>query len=350
MKSIFTLKTAIIYGFALACFAALFVIWTMPYSETQDQLRAKYVAVLDGQKKEQLALADVASASGAEFNEQGARNLETAERLKAEAAELFSDADKAFAWAQSCRDANKLGTFDEAVDCSVIPVPETLSGSTQTGSAITETGSLLEAVGLDDAPELKIEKPSDELISEVDRSDSHLAEIARRLVWKYNANGYAQSPVGLTGSGVEHRAIQVLRAYKFDERFGLTKDYGWTLFKKVGDRYGIKPEVLVCIAKADSSLGRWLKTENNIGNVGNNDRGNVVSFGSVGAGIDHIGLTLTNKWLGYKQSIGSLSPVGGGDSPYYATSKGGEWYFNVRNCVAEIHDDVTVGPDFLFRK
>jgi len=38
------------------------------------------------------------------------------------------------------------------------------------------------------------------------------------------------------------------------------------------EKYGVKMTVALCIAKADSSLGRELKTTNNIGNVANNDR------------------------------------------------------------------------------
>ena len=36
--------------------------------------------------------------------------------------------------------------------------------------------------------------------------------------------------------------------------------------------YRVYPEALICIAYADTSLGNFLKTANNIGNVGNNDR------------------------------------------------------------------------------
>jgi hypothetical protein len=34
-------------------------------------------------------------------------------------------------------------------------------------------------------------------------------------------------------------------------------------WNRVGEKWGIKPPVLVCIAKADSSLGRQLKSKNN---------------------------------------------------------------------------------------
>jgi len=75
----------------------------------------------------------------------------------------------------------------------------------------------------------------------------------------------------------------------------------------------------------------------------------VVHFKDVGAGIDAIGKALNGKYLAHKQSLGSLTPFGGGSSPYYATSPTGNWYNNVRNCLAEILHDASVGPDFLIR-
>lgn len=306
---------------------------------TFDSKKAELIKLADTEKKFEHAKASAAFASGMAMKAE-------AEDLFIKAVALKKEGTNAMLWANSCTLANILGTIDPAVDCDTIPVTDVQEPNIiSTGS----TGSL--DVVLDKAviPELIINTPQQELISEVDRSDSHLAEIAKNLIWRYNANGYSQSPVGLTASGVEERTKQLLVAYKFDETFNLTNHYGWELFKKVGNRYKIKPEFLVCVAKADSSLGRWLKSDNNIGNVGNNDRGNKVHFNSIGAGIDHIGAVLSNKYLGYKQSIGSLTPVGGGDAPYYSTSKEGNWYNNVRNCLAEIYNDSTIGPNFMFR-
>jgi len=310
---------------------------------TFDSKKAELIKFADAEKEKELSKAAMAYASGSFMKEE-------ASALIMKATALNIEGDYAISWAASCRAANVGGTIESAVDCDTIAVTDAepvATGATATGSVKAVPNSVIAPAS--DVPELIVETPEQELLSEIDRSDSHLAEIAKRLVWKYNANGFSQSPVGLTASGVADRSKQMLRAYKFDERFGLTKHYGWELFKKVGDRYHIKPEFLVCVAKADSSLGRWLKTDNNIGNVGNNDRGNRVSLPSIGAGIDHIGLVLTNKYLGYKQSVGSLSPVGGGDSPYYSTSKEGNWYNNVRNCLAEIYNDSSVGPNFMFR-
>ena len=337
-----TLKLSLVVGMSALALAAI-VGWTLPGSETPEELRAKFVAVLDGQKREELSRADAAEASGAAM-------LAESEELMVRAVGLKKEAGYAVAWSKSCRAANVLGTMDSAVDCGTLSVTDAepvSTGSVLTGSVEQVVGQVL-GTELEDA-ELKLEKPEQELISEVDRSDSHLAEIAKNLVWRYNAKGFSQSPVGLTASGAEARTKQLLRAYKFDERFKLTEDYGYELFKKVGKRYSIKPEMLVCVAKADSSLGRWLTTGYNIGNVGNNDRGNRVHFESIGAGVDHIGKALSNKWLGYKQSVGSLSPVGGGNAPFYSSSPEGNWYNNVRNCLAEIHDDASVGPDWMFR-
>jgi hypothetical protein len=246
----------------------------------------------------------------------------------------ISKAQDAEQWAKDCRAANPIGTDAPANSCDVIqaePKQEPKSISV----IKLMTGSIA---------------PYKELIYELDRSNSNLADIADRLIWRYNASGYSQSPVGLTAEGVDARAKQLLEAYTFDNRFGLTPGYGWELFKKVGNRYGIKPEFLVCIAKADSSLGKSLKTNNNIGNVGNNDRGDRVHLPDIGAGIDHIGKVLTNRYLSYKQSIGSLYPTGGGTAPYYSTSPEGNAYNNVRNCLAEINNNPTVNADWKFRQ
>lgn len=316
---------------------------------TPESIRADLVRATDTEKRLELSKANLAE-------EEARAKLAKAEdigiriaQLEQESDALRSDAAKANAWSKSCREANVLGTVDPAVDCSVIQAPsteqETNSGKTSTG--VTSTGSSAEEA----VKELLGAEPKEakELVDEFDNTDSELNEIAAKYNWRYNAAGKSQAPVGLTASGSGARAAELLGAYGFDSRFGLTTGYGWELFKKVGARYKVKPEFLVCVAKADTSLGKALKSGYNIGNVGNNDRGNVVHLPSIGAGIDHIGLTLTNKWLGYKQSVGSLTPAGGGSAPFYASSPNGNWYNNVRNCLAEIHEDPTVNADWAFR-
>jgi hypothetical protein len=112
-------------------------------------------------------------------------------------------------------------------------------------------------------------------------------------------------------------------------------------------KYKIKKEVPLCIAWADSGLGKYLKTKNNFGNVWNNDRGDKVSYATAEAGIEAIYKVLNNKYLWHKQSIGSLSVWGGGSKPYYATSKE-NWNNNVINCLTVMYW-TNVDENFMFR-
>lgn len=112
-------------------------------------------------------------------------------------------------------------------------------------------------------------------------------------------------------------------------------------------KYKVKKEVALCIAWADSWLGRYLKTKNNIGNVGNNDRWDKVSYATLYDWVEAIFKTLNNKYLWHKQSIGSLSPWGWWDTPHYATSKD-NWNNNVINCLSVIHW-IPVTENYLFR-
>lgn len=232
---------------------------------------------------------------------------------KKEEIEKASDAEQ---WAKDCRAANPLGTDSPANSCDVIQ-----------------------------------SEPTQEPVAEL-KADGEIVKVrpGGYMNWAVNANGESQAPVLRNRSACIDCLSDYLSESGFDARFRLTEGYGATLFRKVGDRYGIKPEVLVCIAKADTSLGKHLLTPYNIGNVGNNDRGNKRGFTSIGAGIDAMGKVLSNKYLGHKQSLGSLTPYGGGNSPFYATSPTGNWYNNVRNCLAEITQDENVGPDFKIRK
>jgi hypothetical protein len=120
------------------------------------------------------------------------------------------------------------------------------------------------------------------------------------------------------------------------------------IFRDVGHRYRIQPELLVCIAQADSSLGRYLKTSYNIGNVGNNDRGSTVHYSSLEEGIEAMGKVLNNKYLGNIQTIGQLSRGGGGSGYVYATSSF-NWNNNVKLCMQNIMQDKTIDEYYRFR-
>jgi len=65
----------------------------------------------------------------------------------------------------------------------------------------------------------------------------------------------------LTGNTRDDRAIELIEAYGFD---GVQV---WLSIKTIARIHRVYPEVIVCIAYADSSLGKFLKTEHNYGNV-----------------------------------------------------------------------------------
>lgn len=120
------------------------------------------------------------------------------------------------------------------------------------------------------------------------------------------------------------------------------------LRSKIAFEQNIKPEVLICIARADSHLWHALKSKNNVGNVGNNDRWDTVHYKTLEDGIRAMGTqALNGRYLKHKQSIGSLSPWGWGSKPYYATSES-TWNANVLNCLSLIHEK-RINENFLFR-
>lgn len=100
-------------------------------------------------------------------------------------------------------------------------------------------------------------------------------------------------------------------------------------------KYDIKPEVILCIARADSDLWRALKSKNNIGNVGNNDRWDTREYATIRDGIFAIGETLNNGYLGNKKFIQDLSRYGNceNDCKYIYASSTENWENNVMNCL-----------------
>lgn len=112
-------------------------------------------------------------------------------------------------------------------------------------------------------------------------------------------------------------------------------------------KYWVKKELSVCIAWADSHLGRALKSTNNIWNVGNNDRWQVVHYKTIWAWIEAMYRVLNNRYLWHKQTVWSLSVWGGGSKPYYATSPE-NWNNNVLNCLNTILDP-SITEERVFR-
>ena len=82
-------------------------------------------------------------------------------------------------------------------------------------------------------------------------------------------------------------------------------------------------------------MGNYLSTSNNIGNVGNNDRGDRISFSSALVGAREIANTLNNQHLGHYHTIRQLSRFWNKDGMIYASSAI-NWQTNVTKCLSQI--------------
>ncbi|AHB41340.1 lipoprotein [candidate division SR1 bacterium RAAC1_SR1_1] len=145
----------------------------------------------------------------------------------------------------------------------------------------------------------------------------------------------------MTGSSDDERAYQFLRLY------------GVGIYKHIQFREdatkntNIDRDVVICIAFAESTLGKYLSTANNIGNVGNDDSGNRVAMGGALAGARAIALTLNNQHLGHYHTINQLSRYGNPDGKIYASSPI-NWQTNVLKCLSQIKG-YYIPEDFPFR-
>lgn len=171
--------------------------------------------------------------------------------------------------------------------------------------------------------------------------DDNLTDTKQVPYRRLNSNWYSQRYVELYGDTKQERIISLFNAYWFDG------EDMWYTIRTISRIYRVYPETIVCIAYADSSLGRFLKTQHNYGNVGNNDRGDTVSYSNVEQGFNAIAKTLNNQYLWGYNTIDQLSRRGNVDGMVYATSPE-NWHINVTNCLGMIHNKY-VPDNFNYR-
>lgn len=159
-----------------------------------------------------------------------------------------------------------------------------------------------------------------------------------------------------------------LTAYLKENADPILHDKG-VVFYDAGTSQGITPELLVCIVQADTSGGKSLKSKNNVGNVGNNDRGDTREYETIDDAIYAVGRVLNNDLMGGNVIVGELSGNGlaairGLDitkdpnpciaqsmpNKCYASSYGssGFWNANVISCLSDITGE-DVDESYYFR-
>ena len=161
--------------------------------------------------------------------------------------------------------------------------------------------------------------------------------------WRLNSNGYSQRYVQLYGDTKNERIISMLQSYGFED----AETEARPAIRTISRIFQVQPEIIVCIAYADSSLWRFLKTSYNYWNVGNNDRWDTQAFNNMEQGFYHIWEVLNNSLLGKYSTVNQLSRRGNPDGKIYASSPE-NWHINVMNCLGMIHNKY-VPDNFNYR-
>lgn len=151
--------------------------------------------------------------------------------------------------------------------------------------------------------------------------------IINGIKWYCNSEGQSQYIPYLEGSDRLERMKELLRDYD--------KEYLYESFFWWGKNNWILPELAICIAKADTNLWKQLKSQNNLWNVGNNDRGNTITYDSEYRAIEWIYRVLNNQYLWNYTQLGQLSRKHNKDWKIYASSPE-NWFNNVANCIGSI--------------
>jgi len=163
---------------------------------------------------------------------------------------------------------------------------------------------------------------------------------------KYLRDKYARS-IDISNLEVMTGDTLTKRETQFLNRYGVGT-YKHITFREDAIKWtNIDKDMVICVAFAESTLGRYLSTNANIGNVGNNDRGDRVPFTSAYAGARAIPLTLNNAYLGKYHTINQLSRYGNKDGKIYASSPINR-QTNVMKCLSQIKW-YYVPEDFPFR-
>jgi len=163
---------------------------------------------------------------------------------------------------------------------------------------------------------------------------------------KYLRDKYAR-PIDITDLELMTGDTLVKRETQFLSRYGVGTYKSVSFREDAVKETNIDKDVVICIAFAESTLGRYLSTNANIGNVGNNDRWDRVPFTSAYAGARAIPLTLNNAYLGQYHTINQLSRYGNKDGKIYASSPINR-QTNVLKCLSQIKG-YYIPEDFPFR-
>lgn len=121
----------------------------------------------------------------------------------------------------------------------------------------------------------------------------------------------------------------------------------WNIWVEESIDAGLDPTFVMCIGLAETTLWKYLKTENNIWNVWNTDSWATKVFPTARSWIFAMAQTLNNRYLGWYNEIQQLSRYWNSDGPIYASSDF-NWHNNVTKCMSHVKWEY-VPDDYNFR-
>lgn len=160
-------------------------------------------------------------------------------------------------------------------------------------------------------------------------------------------NDQYERPIDITKVSVLKGGTAEERTQRFLNSYAVGSYRNVDFWDQVVAGTNIDRDMVICIGFAESSLGKFLSTNNNIGNVGNNDRGDRIAYNNPFNWARLIALTLNNQYLGDYHTIKQLSRYGNEDGKIYASSPI-NWQSNVQKCLSKIKG-FYVPEDYPFR-
>ncbi len=225
----------------------------------------------------------------------------------------------------------------------VVPGDVALFSRVKTGDIIATSRDYMEHSGKNNVHiELYENGTLTDPLEKIDLSSLSAEIIPARYGWKYIDDSKKnkknidieslQKTIGffyLSGNTESERQEKLLSTYA-------SKDFqDRTVWVEESIAESIDPTFVLCVGLAESTLGKNLTTDGNIGNVGNTDSGARRDYADPRSGVRAISSVVNNTWLGGYTTVDQLSGWGNPVGPIYASSQT-NWHENIIKCMSAI--------------
>lgn len=109
----------------------------------------------------------------------------------------------------------------------------------------------------------------------------------------------------------------------------------WDIWVEESVAEWIDPTFVMCIGLAETTLWKYMKTANNIGNIWNTDSWSTITFPTPRSWIKAMARAFNNRFLGWYTEIQQLSRYGNKTGLIYASSDF-NWHNNIIKCMSHV--------------